>query len=461
MINLNNVKSIHFIGISGISMRGLAKYTKEKYPHISITGNTDLKNFYINDLIPINIPIENFINKVEICVYTASINENNNELIKIKEFNKINNNKIIILNRVEYLNLITNDKERICVLGAHGKTSITTYLSQMLDTLHPTTFVGAFIDKECNTYKTYHDNNNQFYIIENDESQPTFINLHSEYTIIPNISHDHLENYYNSFDEYLATFEKYLYLVKDKNIAIIYNKNINNYKKELDNDFYKILDNLILKSGLKNISYGYENSHVNIKIIENKDNPMILKWQLVTEHKDLLILNNKIFNIEMIGEWNIYNITSAIIMATLKGICVSNNLKLFKPARRLEVIYKTNNKIIFDDYGVHPYEIKNVLNNLKKIYNNITIIWEPHRLTRLKQFQKEFKEIFKHENMYFVRLYEVTHKKNDDFLEYIDYGNYLKKDTLLKNILLKNDNSVILLLTAGDLSHRVKKLLGK
>jgi UDP-N-acetylmuramate--alanine ligase len=458
MIDLAYIKHIHFIGISGISMRGLSKYTQEKYSHITVTGNTDLNNFYINDFIEINKQIEDFINNINICVYTASINQEHEEIKKIKEFNKKNNNKIILLNRVEYLNLITEDGERICVLGAHGKTSITTYLMQMLDCLKPTTFVGGVINEKGDTYKTFSiRNNHKLYIVENDESQPTFINLNSEYTILPNISNDHLENYNNSFEEYISVFKNYFNTVKNKNKCIIYNKNIHNNKDS--NNFYEILNNLVIDSNLNNISYGYENSHVNIKIIENPHDPKILKWQLITEHMNLLELNNKIFTVDMIGSWNIYNITGSIIMATLKGISINENLKLFKPARRLEVIYKKNHKIIFDDYGVHPYEIKNVLENLKKIYNSIIIIWEPHRLTRLKQFQKEFKEIFFHENMYFISLYEVTHIKTNEFFKYIDYGKYIKDENQLKDILLMDNHKVIILFTAGNLSYTVKKIL--
>ena len=451
----NSIKHIHFIGISGISMRGLATYTLENFP-ITITGNTDLQDFFIDGII-INHPIENFINNINICVYTSSILHHNVEFQKIKDFNKINNNKIILLKRSEYLNLITSNKERIAILGAHGKTSITTYTHQILKELNPTTFIGAYVEGYKNTYLINNpQEDSKIYIVENDESENGFLNLHSEYTIIPNISNDHLENYNNSFETYVDTFKAYFQMVKNKNKYIIYNKN-NIYGKETSKEFHNILHNLIEKSNLNNISYGDENSHVNIQILEDKE---ILKWKLTTNLEELKNINNKIYRVNMLGIWNIYNITSSIILATLKNAHIEENLNLIKPARRLEIILNKNGKIILDDYGVHPFEITNVINACEKIYKNITYLWEPHRISRLEFFKEDFKKIFKNKNVFYIDVYEVNTKKEDKepfiIKNFIDYGTYIKQDDL-KNI-IKN-NSTIVIFSAGNLSNKVKEII--
>jgi UDP-N-acetylmuramate--alanine ligase len=448
-----NIKHIHFIGISGISMRGLATYTLENFP-IIVTGNTDIENFSLNGIV-INDNIENFINNINICVCTSSILDHNVELQKIKEFNKLNDNKIIILKRSEYLNLITSDKERIAVLGAHGKTSITTYTHQLLKELHPITFVGANVSGYKNTYliDTPHMES-QIYIVENDESENGFLNLNSTYTILPNISDDHLENYNNSLNTYIDTFKTYFQLIKDKNKCIIYNKN-NIYGKEKSYKFHNILNNLVEESNLKNISYGDENCHVNIKILQDKE---FLQWKLTTNLEELKSINNQIYTVNIIGVWNIYNITSSIIIGTLKNIKIPVNLDLIKPGRRLEVIYN-NNKIILDDYGVHPFEIENVINACEKIYKNITYIWEPHRISRLEFFKEDFKKVFHNKNLFYTDVYEVNTKKengeNININDFIDYGTYIAED--LKNI-IKN-NSTIVLFSAGNLSSKVKRII--
>lgn len=454
--NPNYIKHIHFIGISGISMRGLAVYTLKTFNHIKITGNTNLNDFYINDKISINVPIENFINNIDICIYTSSILDNNIELIKIKDFNKLNNNKIILLKRSEYLNLITSNKERIGVLGAHGKTSITTYIHQILDNLNPITFIGANVKGYENTYLIKDEKKNpEIYIVENDESEKGFLNLTSEYTIIPNISNDHLDNYNNSFKDYLNTFRKYFQLVKDKNKYIIYNKN-NKYANDKSKIFNEILDNLIKESNLKYISYG-DNAHVNIEILETKNRT--LKWKLTTDLEELKTLNNRIFTENIIGIWNIYNITSGLIMATLKNIKIEKNLNLIKPSRRLEIIYNKNNKIILDDYGVHPFEIENVIKACEDIYKDIVYIWEPHRINRLNFFKNDFKRIFANKKLFYRDIYEVNTptENSKPISNFIDYGEYIKDTNELTNII--KDHSVIVLFSAGSLSKKIREII--
>ena len=451
------ISHIHFIGISGISMEGLAIYTSVTFPHIKVTGNTNLKDFFINDKIQINRPIQEFIENINICVYTSSILNHNEELIKINDYNKNNNNKIILLKRSEYLHLLTSNKERVAILGAHGKTSISTYSHQILHNLNPITFVGAHVAGYEHTYLVNDNNPHHIYLVENDESEKGFLNLISEYTLIPNISNDHLDNYNNSFEEYLDTFKKYFQLVKDKNKYIIYNKN-NEYGNERSINFNKILDEMIRDSGLKSISYGYKKSHVNIKII-NQDG--FISWQLTTDLQELASINNKIYTIKIIGLWNIYNITAVIILATLKNITVNENLNLIKPSRRLEIIYNKNNKVILDDDGVHPFEIENVIKACEAIYKNITYIWEPHRISRVSFFKEDFKELFVNKNLYYTDIYEVnTCKENEapiNINDYIDYGIHVKTPEDLVNII--KENSVIVLFSAGILSKKVKEII--
>ncbi len=301
-------------------------------------------------------------------------------------------------------------------------------------------------------------NNNNIYIVENDESEKGFLNLISEYTIIPNISNDHLDNYNNSFAEYLDTFRKYLKLVKNKNKYIIYNKN-NEYATDKSQEFNRILEKLIEEeSKLKYISYG-NNAHVNIEILEKQNG--ILKWKIRTNLKNLKSLNNKIFTVNMIGIWNIYNITSALIIGALKNIDLPENLNLIKPSRRLEVIYNKNNKIILDDYGVHPFEIENVIKTCENIYKNIIYIWEPHRINRLSFFKEDFKKIFSNKILFYTDVYEVNtpkeNKKESLINNLIDYGNFIENENQLINI-IKNNNTIVLL-TAGGLSEKVRKII--
>lgn len=442
-----SVKHIHFIGINGISMKALAEYTHIMYPSIIVTGNTNVPNYKIDNIV-INEDINNFINKIDVCVYTSSISNNHIELAIIKQ-----HPKILILKRSEYLNILTNDKERICVLGCHGKTSITTYIYQLLSPLNPTIFVGANLH-----------NNKSFaigtgpYVVENDESEEGFLNLPSNYTVIPNLNDDHLENYNNSFDCLKQKILKYFDFVKEthKSPYVIYCKSPDQQD----------LHQLILKSKLKNITYGIKNCDVNINIT-NAHDEFRCKWQwaLTTKLESLKILDGQIFTIDILGKWNIFNITAAITVAALHNITINDIQlgiqQLYKPQRRLELIYNKNNTLVFDDYTVHPTEVKVVIEAcLQKYGKNIYFIWQPHRLSRLKRLHSKFKEVFSvvnTNNIFYTPLYEVdiTNYSENEWRSLIDYGNFIPYEEL-NTTLAKLEGKTIILLNAGDLSKLVR-----
>jgi UDP-N-acetylmuramate--alanine ligase len=439
-MSIKNYKHIHFIGISGISMSGLAKYILQKYPYIRITGNTNISDYQL-DNISINIPIEQLISTINICVYTSAIKKNHPELEFLLKAN------IPILHRSELLALLTKDGERITIVGSHGKTSITSYAHQLLNSLNPTTFIGGILDNG----ESFSLGNN-LYIVEGDESDKSFLNLPASYTIIPNFDDDHLENYNDSLLEYYETFKKYIV------------QNI------FDHKYIICGENLPLKIMIQDINmpinyifYGLEkDNHVIIHIIESVQ---YLKWKIETDHEALTEIHNKIFHVENIfGIWNILNITSVIILATLKNIHIKEQIVLYKPKRRLEIIYTDKYKtMIIDDYAVHPTEIENVLEScLQKYGKDIYVIWQPHRYSRLKRLKDKFTKVFQVLNsthFFYITPYEVENIISvEDWPKYITYGTFVP-DILLKNLLTEIKGKIILLLGAGDLNKKVLKIL--
>lgn len=443
---------IHFIGISGISMGGLAKYIQIKYPHINITGHTNIEDYSMKNIL-INGDLKTFIHDISVCVVSSSIKENHPELSIIKAHNipvihRSNLLNILTKNSLlqQYLSkeLITLNNERIAVVGAHGKTSITTYLHQLLGALKPTTFLGGLLKNG----ESFAIGGNDLYIIESDESDKSFLNLSSTYTIIPNLDDDHLENYNNSYEEYLATFEEYMIKIKNKNSCVIY----------YEDNFLK---DMLQKHQIYNISYGIIGNNVNIEILETID---MLKWKLHTDLPLLNSINQRIFEVKMIGLWNIYNITAAIIMATIQKIPVEDYLHLYKPDRRCEIIYQQQDTIIIDDYGVHPTEIAHVLDAYLQKYSkdDLYVIWQPHRLTRLRALKDKFKEVFSKinsNNLFYTPIYEVdNHTPTEEWKSHITYGlfiNYENISNLLKNLKGKK----IILFNAGNLHTKIKDII--
>lgn len=440
------IKHIHFIGISGISMCGLAKYLIQKYTSINVTGSTNLAGYQIPN-IPINKDITTFIHAIDLCVISSSIKDNNDELALIKL------NNILILHRSELIDIISQEKNRTLIIGSHGKSSTTTYIHQLLEPLNPTTFLGATLTNGESYWR-----GEDLYVIEGDESDKSFLNIISPYTVITNLDDDHLENYNDSWQEYLNTFKTYLQKVKSINKCIVYNKTTN---KEI-NSKEKVLHHMIKDSQLDNISYGTFDSDINISVICSEPH---LEWKISTHLPTFSSLKDRVFKVEaIIGEWNIYNITAAMIISVLQGLKIEH-LNLYKPQRRMEIIYQAQETIIIDDYAVHPKEIQVVLRACINKYGreNLYIIWQPHRLTRLERLYEDFQRVFNsinRDHLFYTCIYEVDsiHSENVKLDTYIKYGTFVKIECI-KELLNRLKGKTILLLNAGNLSRIVKEIL--
>ncbi|OED45479.1 hypothetical protein AB836_01105 [Rickettsiales bacterium (ex Bugula neritina AB1)] len=433
-----NYKHIHFIGISGISMSAIGEFTKIIYPNITITGSTNDKEFKLND-IEINLHNKNNITKnIDLIVYSSAISKNNEEIIEGKK------QKIPLIKRCKFLNLITKKGTRVLITGSRGKTSTTTFLWQFLKDLNPSLFVGAEIGT---LNKAFFKGKNDLFIVEGDESDASILHLPSKYTIITNLGNDHLENYKDSYEEYLACFKKYLLKIKKiKDHLIIY----------FGDD--KILDNLVKSiKGLKGISYGINKyNDIIINILEEKFN--YLKWQI----------NQDIFSVNISGIFNTLNITAAITLSNIFNIKVNNNIILEKPKRRMEY-YQKNNRIIIDDYGVQPIAIKLVMKTVFKFFKkkDINIWWEPHRSTRVNRFIKDFKKIFNNTNIFIAPLYEpqMTNEYNksiENLQKYFNYNKNVISYDNLENIFKENSkNKITLIFSAGILSKKIINIFNK
>ena len=455
---LKKATNVHFIGISGISMKGLALFTLRHYSHLKVSGITNMENYSIEN-INMNVNIKDLPSETSIIVYTSCLQIKHENILE-----EFKNNNYLCLHRSEFLNLITGEKKRILITGAHGKTSTTYFTYQMFKKKNYGCFIGVDL-KETGT--SYIDGENG-YIIEGDESDASYVNINPiNYILVNNISTDHLENYQNSFEEYLYSFEKYFFHQK---ALLIYNKN---KLKQLEtpvsleesaNSY--LLTKLVERTKVKNISYGVEKSDVNIEIISyiNK-----LEWRITTSLESLFSLNNRVFTVSnMTGEWNIYNITASLIVATLENVEFEDSLDLKLPQRRMDCIFQDKNKKIYDDYAVHPTEIYNVLKLYRQKYdlNKVGIIWEPHRPSRIRRLATNFYEVFEDfmNNLFVFPIYNASEKdilSTKEVNLYLNYKNKISEENFektLSSIINNSQYEVIILLSAGKLSKKVREI---
>lgn len=434
-------KHIHFIGISGISMRALAEFIYINYPQINVTGSTNDKEFRMDGILITLHNKNNITDDIDLVVYNSDILESNEERIEAK------NKNISLMRRCEFLHLITQHGTRILVTGSRGKTSTTTFIWQMLKSHNPTLFVGAEISS---LKKSFYIGSRDLYVIEGDESDGSFLLLPSTYTIITNLGTDHLENYNNSFEIYLEHFRKYLMNIKEiKNHLIIYNGD--------DEHLHNLVNSV---NGLNTISYGAKDiNDVKIKLL--KENFNYLEWQITSNKLNI----NNVFDVNIHGVFNAFNLTAGIILSHLFNVSINNHLIIEKPKRRMEY-YKKNNTVIIDDYGVQPESIQEVLNTIFKFFDkkDVNILWEPHRSTRVNREIKKFYNVFQHLNLFIVPMHEMKYTGErdqaiDNLNKYFNYNNQMISYDILQDVFNTHmKDRITLIFSAGVLSKKILQI---
>ena len=382
-IELGKTEIIHFVGIGGIGMSGLSLIMQEK--GFKVQGSDQYINKNIARLKKENIKIfigqkkENLKNAT-IVVISSAIKKNNPEIIEAKK------KKLPIISRGKMLAHIVSLTKNIVIAGSHGKTTTTSLVSSIFQNtkLDPTIINGGVIKSINNTARL---GKSDWSILEADESDGSFVHVPSTYSIITNIDREHMD-FYDSMDQLKNSFIQFIEKVPSfgKSFVCIDDKiNHSLIKRLKSNNFYTYgtnpKSNFFIKKINQNIKYTEFDLSTNVP---NK--------------KKLLIKNIKI---PLLGTHNVRNAVAATAVALTIGISVKDikkGLLNFKGVeRRFSKIFRYNNIDFYDDYAHHPTEIKMVLDGVNKVYPNFekVCIFQPHRISRLKDLKKEFSFAFR------------------------------------------------------------------
>ena len=381
-LNFNKKDIIHFIGIGGIGMSGIALILKKMGYEVQ-GSDISKKNKNIDRLKKNKIKVFNThkatnIKQSKIIVISSAIKKDNPEL---NYANK--SKKILIIKRADMLAHIISLKKNIVVSGSHGKTTITSLVSTILKDAHynPTIVNGGII----NSMNSNADlGNGEWTVIEADESDGSFLKFNNTHAIVSNIDFEHMD-YYKNFNNLKNQFK--LFLEKTplfgKNIICIDDKNIKKIKTKINNQNF--------------ITYGFT-KNANFVPINIKFRDMKIIFDLKINLKKQIIIKNIILN--LIGKHNVLNATASIIAALNVGVPISKikkSLKNFSGVqRRMTKILDFQQRLIFDDYAHHPTEITSVLSACKSNFANkrIVSIFQPHRYSRVTSLYDEFSKSF-------------------------------------------------------------------
>tara|TARA_Y100000768_G_scaffold365173_1_gene326212 strand:- start:10540 stop:11937 length:1398 start_codon:yes stop_codon:yes gene_type:complete len=425
-INLGQKDIIHFVGIGGIGMSGLAQIMNNMGFRIQGSDYNKNKNTVSCSKSKIKVFIghsSSNIKKATILVKSTAIKNNNVEIKYAKK------NKIPIYSRAEVLADVVSLKKNIIITGSHGKTTTTSLVAKILydQKLDPTIVNGGVINSLKSNAKL---GKGEWAILEADESDGSFLKLPINYSIVTNIDYEHLD-YYKNYKNLENSFIKFINKTPPTGKAIICIDN-NNIKKIL----HKIKNKNIL-------TYG-ESKKAIYQIKKIRYNLDYTTFDLNFKDKNKKIKNIKNINVKLLGKHNVLNASAALIVCLNLGANLNlakNSLKDFSGVqRRMTKVFSKNKNDFFDDYAHHPTEISSILEGVYNVFPNRKIIsvFEPHRYSRVISLKNEFSKCFLKSNLVVIcPLYPAGEKKNSKF-NLIKFAKLIGKNSSTQVILVNN-----------------------
>lgn len=368
-INFNSPMHVHFIGIGGISMSGLAKILCNK--GFTVSGSDSTESALTDDLSKdgchISYPqsADNITDDMNLVVYTAAIKSTNPELAKAYELG------IPTITRAELLGqIMTNYKVAINVAGTHGKTTTTSMVSEILlaADADPTISLGGMLDSIGGNIRIGHSD---IFVTEACEYTNSFLSFFPTINIILNVQEDHLDFF----------------------------KDINDIRNSFKLFTEKLPDNgtLIVNSDIDNFEYFSQNSKCNVITVgtdpsKSKYSATDITFNATGCCTYILLINNEpsgTITLNVPGIHNVYNSLAAVALGfeldipfdtIKKGLFTFGGTK-----RRFEKKGTLNGVTIVDDYAHHPDEITATLASAQHYpHNNIWCVFQPHTYSRTK-----------------------------------------------------------------------------
>ena len=375
-----HVHRIHFIGVGGAGMSGIALVLHERGNFVS---GSDLKTSrYIRQLTRAGVDIHIGHDaatidavKPEVVVVSTAIPETNPELMRARELG------IPVWPRAKMLSQLGRGYTTIAIAGTHGKTTTSSMVATMLDhmELDPSFLIGGIVEG----YDTNGRNGSgSYFVAEADESDRSFLYLDPNVVVVTNVEADHLDHY-GSLEEIRATFAKFMGLVGEDGTVIVCGDDPS-------------LAELARGTGMKVITYGVNSGNdvlCTTKVVERSiAGHCVVTLPDGTQH-EVEIKSNP-------GTHNLLNATAAVTVAWALGLDAEQAARALSAGfagvrRRFTHVGDVAGVTVVDDYGHHPTEIKATLDAASSLgFKHVDVVFQPHRYSRLQAFANEFADAF-------------------------------------------------------------------
>jgi UDP-N-acetylmuramate--alanine ligase len=457
---MGRVKNIHFVGIGGAGMCGIAEILHNL--GYSISGSDYKASSVTSHLEGLGITVNyghkpEYVNACDVVVVSSAVDPENPEIVTAR------NDRIPVIPRAEMLAEIMRFRHGIAIAGTHGKTTTTSLIASLLaeEGLDPTFVIGGRLNSIGANARL---GSGKYLVAEADESDASFLHLQPVVAVLTNIDADHLGTYQGDYSCLSDTFLNFLQRLPFYGFAVLciddpgVREILNNLQKPyitygIDHDADYMASDI-----------SFDQTHTKFRVSRPED-------------------KNKLeISLNLPGKHNVLNALAAITVATELGISdqsIIDSLKNFQGiARRCSVLGTINisgkNITVIDDYAHHPSEIRAILDAVKNGWPGVRIIvvFQPHRYSRTKDLFNEYCDVLSDiKNLVLLSVYpageaELAGSSSDDLCNAIEAKGVgrpllLKDRSAITEVLngIAQDQDILLILGAGDVGQLGPELI--
>lgn len=376
---MRRVRNIHFVGIGGAGMCGIAEVLVHQ--GYAVTGSDIARSANTERLASLGVPIDighqgDMAGRADVVVVSAAIGESNPEVVMARE------RRVPVVPRATMLGELMRYRHGIAVAGTHGKTTTTSLITAVLQRagLDPTYVIGGLLKSEGRNARL---GAGRYIIAEADESDASFLFLQPVAVVVTNIDRDHLSSYRNDFEQLKRAFLDFVGRLPFYGIAVacIDDGNV----RSMIGDFARPV-----------LTYGLRED-ADFRAIDVVPDGM--RWTFTARRPNGSDLD---IELPLPGIHNVSNALAAIAVATEEGVSddhIVDGLSQFKGVgRRFEVTSrKVNGKCVtlVDDYGHHPTEVRAVIETARSVWpeRRLVMVYQPHRYTRTQELYDDFVKV--------------------------------------------------------------------
>lgn len=451
----NNSVKIHFVGIGGIGMSGIAEVLLAS--GYAVSGSDVSESANVKKLRSLGAEVhvghkEENLNNVTVVVYSSAVNDSNPEVARAKR------EGIPVIRRAEMLAELMRLKYGLAVAGTHGKTTTTSFLATILEECHldPTYIIGGIVKNLKGHAKV---GKGDFLVAEADESDGSFLLLSPVMSVITNIDNDHMDHY-GTEENLFRAFVEFANKVPFYGVVALnaHDEKLMQLKAELKRPAVTFAIDEAADFEARNVVYGHFETNFDL----------YYKGEL-KEH----------FEINLPGRHNVLNCLGAAALAFHMGLRFKDiakaAAKLEGVGRRFQLLHKEGSFEVIDDYGHHPTEIASTLKIVKDTradYKKI-VIFEPHRFTRTRDCWSQFLHCFNNaDELYLLPIYAASENPiegitTERLIEDInrahpDFAQKIESIDEMGAVIdrVKNQQTVVVTLGAGAISRAARKWAG-